>query len=440
MFLKVLLFFTLMFVVNQVHFKWETGIPGVAPVNIMFVAILLAIRGKKDAIESQGILRKPMLHWFAVITVAFIIGQLRQSGDFIEDLTYWKNALFFPLFYFLALKCRQDEKTTRQMIIWILIIAAVAGLEAFREGLDYGFGKFNPYRRASGPFGEDWHHANRAGVFYGMFMPMFVAIALFAKGHKIIRWSAVGACIFLVGGTFSTYSRQAYFIILLGTALLLLRRSLIIAGLAVVVTVGAVEYLPDSVTQRVEETKQTDSKGGEEVDESTASRWEIWGGGMSMLASNPLGVGLNRFKYEIGNYTKYKRMDAHNFYVLTLAEMGPQGLIFLLLMFVGLFRLAAFLRANVPPGDTEARALALGFTVATLCTALGGIYGSPTFEGAIMAPYWSLCGFLERYFLLRRDAGSQVSGEGGDKELSIVERFPLAAHIEPTRSAGSGAK
>ena len=50
-----------------------------------------------------------------------------------------------------------------------------------REGIDYGFGAYNPMRRASGPFGEDWHNANRAGVFYAMFMPMFVALALFLK-------------------------------------------------------------------------------------------------------------------------------------------------------------------------------------------------------------------------------------------------------------------
>ena len=49
-----------------------------------------------------------------------------------------------------------DEKETRQLIIVIMCsVAAVAGLEAIREGLDYGIGKYNPFRRASGPFGAD---------------------------------------------------------------------------------------------------------------------------------------------------------------------------------------------------------------------------------------------------------------------------------------------
>ena len=39
-----------------------------------------------------------------------------------------------------------------------------------------------------------------------------------------------------------------------------------------------------------------------------------------MWAHNPLGVGLNRFKGELHNYGMHKNLDAHNFYVLTLAE------------------------------------------------------------------------------------------------------------------------
>ena len=40
------------------------------------------------------------------------------------------------------------------------------------------------------------------------------------------------------------------------------------------------------VTQRVDETRQKNkAKGGEEVDESTSSRWEIWAGAMKMASS-----------------------------------------------------------------------------------------------------------------------------------------------------------
>jgi len=430
--LKLLLFFQLLFVVNQLHFPWETGIPALAPTNLIFLLALLFMRGKPDQIDTgEPILRKRLLIFYGVLVFAFLWAQVTGARDFIDDITYLKTALFFPLYYFLYLKCRQDEKTTRQLIIWVLIIAAVAGLEGLREGLDYGFGKYNAFRRASGPFGTDWHHANRAGVFYGIFMPMFVALALFLKGQKIWRIGALGGIILLAGGAISTYSRQSYILILLSVAILLVRKSFVLAiAISAVLMVGA-SYLPDSVFQRVQETKQQDVKtGAEEVDVSTASRWEIWEGALGMLRDHPLGVGLNRFKVYIGNYCKHKGMDAHNFYVLTLAEAGPQGLIVYIMFLASLFKLAKFLRLNAPKDDPEAVALTLGFSTATVCVLLGQIYGSPVFEGSVMGTYWALCGLLERYIKFKMQA---TATSAPPADLSIEERFPLAAHIPASR-------
>jgi O-antigen ligase len=431
MLLTVLLFVQLLHVVNQVHFPWETGIPGIAPTNLIFLLVLLAMRGRQETVQARPILQNALLYFYGALVFAFLWAQVRSSGDFLEDATYLKNALFFPLFYFLFFKCKQDEKTTRQLIIWVLVIAAVAGLEAILEGIDYGFGKYNPYRRASGPFGVDWHNANRAGVFYGMFMPMFVALALFLKGQKLWRLAAIGGCGLLAGGALFTYSRQSYILVLLAFALLLVRKSVILAVVISVTLVSLAGYLPDSVFQRVEETKQQSRSGEEEVDTSTSSRWEIWAGALEMTAHNPIGVGLNRFKNEIGSYSSHKHMDAHNFYVLTLAECGPQGLFTLLFLLWTLYRLTRFLRMNTPADDPEARALTLGFTIATLCMALGGIYGSPTLEGAVMAPYWAMAGLLERYIHLKLQSKGQQPRE--QEGPSLVERFPLAAHIQPGR-------
>lgn len=427
--LKIIFFFQLLHVVNQVHFKWTTGIPGVAVTNLVFLIALLLAWRQQDSVTAKPMLLKPLLYFYGALTVAFLWAEIRSPGDLLDDVTYYKNALFFPLFYLLFFRCRQDEKTTRALIIWVLVIAAIAGLEGLREGIDYGFGKFNPFRRASGPFGEDWHNANRAGVFYGMFMPMFVALVLFLRRQKLWRLAAFGASIVTAGGALATYSRQAYFLVLLSIAVLLLRKSIAAAIVVGATFVALAGYLPDSVYQRVEETKQQGKSGQEEVDASTASRWELWAGGASMLASNPLGVGLNRWKEEIGNHSRYKRIDAHNFYVLTLGECGPLGLASLLYLVFALLRLAQFLRENRPPDDPETAALTVGFTVCTVNMALGGIYGSPTLEGAVMAPYWALSGLLERYIhLKRRNAGVVLATAD-----TIASRFPLAALIAPGR-------
>jgi O-antigen ligase len=263
-----------------------------------------------------------------------------------------------------------------------------------------------------------------------MFTPMFVALALFLRRQKLWRLAAVGGIVLLSAGALFTYSRQAYFLVLLGVAVLLVRKSVVLAVVLSILLVSLAGYLPDSVFQRVEETKQTGNHGEAEVDVSTSSRWEIWAGAMGMLRANPVGVGLNRFPQEIGKYCSHKGRDAHNFYVLTLAEAGPQGLAAWLLLIWTLFRLAAFLRAHAPPGDPEATALALGFTITTLCMALGGFYGSPHFEGSVMGTYWALAGLLERYMTMKMEG---MSGQPIGVLPPLSQRFPLAAHALPGR-------
>jgi hypothetical protein len=151
---------------------------------------------------------------------------------------------------------------------------------------------------------------------------------------------------------------------------------------------------------------------------------------MHMLADHPLGVGLHRFHEEIGNYCSYKHFDAHNFYVLTLTELGPQGLLMLFLVVSGWFKLASFLRRNTPEDDPELRALTIGFTVCTINTTLGALYGSPTLEGAVMSPYWALCGLLERYVHLKSLAAGQTPIDPASPP-TLLSRFPLAAYIRP---------
>jgi len=433
--LFALLAFQLIYVVNQIHFPFETGIPGVAPANFLLLFIAIALAGRPDQLgDTKGMLRTPMLVFYGALVLAFVWGQISDPRDLVADATYLKNAICFPLFYFIYLKSRQDEKRTRLLIILVMVIAVVAGLEAIREGLDYGFGKYNQFRRASGPFGTDWHDANRAGVYYAMFAPMFIALALFLKGKVLWRLMALGGIMMLAGGALFTYSRQAYFLVLLASALLLLRKNVILAGILAAALISGASYLPESVFQRVEETQQQKDDGHEAVDDSTASRWVIWSGAVQMWSENPMGIGLNHFKPRIGSYCKYKGMDAHNFYVLTLAEMGPIGLLSFLFLVWNLFKLAWFLRKNTPRGDPELNALTIGFGVCTLCMCLGGIYGSPTLEGAVMGTYWALCGLLERLILLRMQSQGQEVVRG--TEPTLQERFPLAAQVHgPTHAA-----
>lgn len=398
--LKLLLAAIVVYLVNQIHFPSELGLKGLNVANLMFVVALLMLpRGLPQARE-QPMLKGPLLLFFGMLAFAFLVAQLARPGDTLQDITYLKNAIFYPLFYFLFLAAVRDMRTLKFLLFMVLLVAAVAAIEAIREALDYGIGTFVENHRSSGPFGTDYRSANRAGVYYAMFLPLFASVALNLRDRKWLRVIALGGVLLTAAAVVFTYSRQSYFIALAGIAILLMRRGLFTALLLGGVIAYSITLLPVGVTERVEQTQQTGDYGQDELDPSTASRFEIWQGAVRMWSEQPWGIGLDRFKQEIGNYSGFKHFDAHNFYVLTLAECGIQGLVALLLLAAALLRLAR--RARRLAFDAESRTLAWGFTVCTVCMLLGNLYGSPFLEGTVMGDYWILCALTERYFRLRQ--------------------------------------
>lgn len=438
--LRALLLLQILYTVYQSHYGFETGIPGINLPNVLFgICVVMVMRlPRAETVTAPAILKPGILVWMGALFFSFLIALLLSPSDFMLDVNYLRNALFSPLLYFLYLRSKQSLEDTRWMAIAVMAVAALAALQAVRQGLDYGIGSYNETHRASGPFGEDYRDANRAGIYYCIFLPMFVGLALFLKKQKAWWFASLFGIGLMAMAILVTYSRQSYFIALLGAALMLVRRSTVLAIVLGVVAVVAVPLLPESVTQRVAETKQEDSHGDEVVDDSTSSRWEIWAGGLQMWSNNPLGVGLNRFKTRIGNYVpRYKGYDAHNFYVLTLAEMGVQGLAALGFVFFMMFKLAFFLRRNVPPGDGEAMALAVGFSVTTISVVLGNLYGSPFLEANVLGTFWILCGVLERYMHLKQQALHAGDGATKPRGPLPIERFPLIARANPGLRPGN---
>jgi O-antigen ligase len=400
MILRLLLAVLLVYTVNQFHFDIDLGIPGVNVINLVFGAALLAlVFQSRGAPLPKPALGGPLWIYFVAAAIATVVGMVARPQAPIEDLTYLKTLLFYPLYYFLFYYAVRDLKTARRLVVLVFLVALVAGLEAVREGMAYGIGGYSETHRASGPFGPDCRSANRAGVFYAMFIPLFAAPVFFLKGQPFWRMVALGGLLVLAAAILFTYSRQSYFIALLGLALMAVRRSVVMAVFCAIVFAIAMPYLPSGAFERVQETQQVGEYGEEEIDDSTASRWDIWAGAVQMWSENPIGVGANRFKDLIGGYSNYPGKDAHNYYVLTLAEAGVQGLFALLLLVFALWRLSGKLVREAR--DHEAHTLAQGFRIAVIAMALGNIYGSPFTEGTVMGIFWALAGLLERQSQLR---------------------------------------
>lgn len=423
---------------NAIHFPLESGVPGLNVSNILFLLALFAVMsaGSDEPVmrAERPRLLTALLVWFAALTLGFAVAQLRDPMNIGTDFAYLKNAIFYPLFYILFLKSRLNATQTRSLIIFAMVVAAIAGIEAVREGLSFGFGNYSPTHRASGPFGPDYRNSNRAGVFYAMFLPVFVALAIYLRGVRFWRIAAITASMVLVVAILATYSRQAYVISIITVGILLLRRNLTIGVMLAVVLVAAIPLLPEGVTERVEHTEQSEGGGVESLDASTTSRFDIWAGAANMWKAHPGGIGLNRFKSHIGDYSHYAGFDAHNYYVLTISELGPHGLFALIFLVVSLFRLTLLVKNKaLSSKNTEFVALAYGFTAMVGAMVLGNLYGSPFIEGSVMANFWIVCGLLERYARTISSPLTENAAVPGRyvRKHEIGEKFPLARRANP---------
>ena len=408
------------------------------PPNISMVASIVllvgaVVFGQRDPphLARTGYLTPPLLGLLLALLLGYITAQWHDASSAGEDLMRAKYALTYPLLYLAYRHCGLDLKATRQLIVLVLVVAAIAGLEAVFQGLQFNLGAFADQQRATGPFGPITM-ANRAGVFFAMFLPMFIAVALQPNHRKLVRWLAMAGGAILVVAILFTFSRQAYLIALLGILILLFRRGVPVAALLLLLLVGVgAGLLPDSVIQRMTETRQVGSGGLVSYDDSTASRIEIWKGALAMLADHPGGVGLNNFRDYIGNYTNHPGRDAHNGFVLMLAECGPLGLAMMLWLLWRLWGLALNLRRSAG-NQPEARAFALGFTVAVIALVMGNMYGSPYGEGLVMYNFWILCGLLERYGMAQAHAAALLATDPAPQHAAAVgARFPLAARALP---------
>ncbi len=438
--LTLLLAAMIVWVPNQLHLPADLGLKGLNSINLLFLSILSVMYLRpKDALQPPPPtpLKRIFIAYFAMLCWAFAIGQVYDRSLMMLDLTALKNSIFFMSLYFVFFHAVRDVQTIHRMFFMILLVAAVAGLEAIKEGLDYGFGVYGETKRAAGPFGTDYKASNLAAVFFAMFIPVFAAVAFYMKGKPLWRLGALGGTGILLIGIFCTYSRQAYLIVAALLLLMALKRNVIL-GLLIAVAVFYYEsWVPEGVVQRLAmTTEQTSETGEAQLDESTESRFVLWEGAARLIAARPWGIGLNHFKREIGTEIESQAgMDAHNFLVLITTEAGLLGGLMTLALYFALSVLAwKFWRAANTP---DQRAMAAGFAGATLAVMLGNIYGSRLLDGAVTGNYWILAALSARYLCLLQNAGSNGQ-TNGDQTIQKTRPEPSSRKTKPAARDADG--
>lgn len=390
--LDVMLIILVIYIPNQLHFPADLGLKGMNVLNILIALTLLAMVATGARNPKPAPIRWRIALLALTLCVAFLVAQFRAPGDLLYDLTVLKSVLTGMLMYFIFYHSATDGDRIERLTATILLVAFIAALEGAREALDYGIGQYSMTHRVSGPFGHTYENANRAGAFYATFLPLFLAMMLFSRANKRMALAGLIGTACTIFAIFATYSRQAYFIAALATAVLAMRRNLAVGVLALMALGGWTYWAPAAAVERVEMTYVEGEGGDEQLEVSARSRLQIWSGAGRMIVDHPFGIGLNRFQGEIGNYAELSNKDAHNSYVLMAAEGGLHSLVALLLVLVGFVALAARLARRRE--ESVSRSIAYGYAGCVSCMMLSNIYGSPFFSNEVMGNFWALSGLM----------------------------------------------
>ena len=397
--------------VYQSHYNINIGIPGVNPLNLVFLLAWGATLALPSEREVKIPLRGSFFLLFATMVWGLLIGEMQDTSQVGNDFIALKDDIFYPLYYFLFFRAVRGMRGIRMIFAVLLCTGFLVAVEGVRQALDYGLFHYKESARVSGPFGAS-SASNIASAYYASILPLFVSVAIFRKSHPWQRIFAVGCSFLVIFATFYTYSRQAYFIEALVLLLMVMRRHKILAIILVsVISLTYQLWLPDTVLQRIDMTEQVNSSGAVTLDASTESRLVIWAGAMHMLADHPLGVGLNHFHRLLHQYLpELPVADAHNFYVLFTTETGPLGLLVLVLLVVNLLRMARNVE-KIGNGEISS-ILGQGFTASTIAIILSNLYGSRLLNGDMMLSYWVFAAICARYLVLARQPAEATPERG----------------------------
>lgn len=405
--LNLLLAAIIIYIPYVQHFSVVLPLKGLNLINVMFLLAFGWVLFRKGKTLTPVPLKKRFLLFFVMLLFAFLLAFFADATRLMEDLTTLKTYVFYLLFYFLFYFAVRDQASIRFLFGVILFVTFLVSLHAVRQGIDYGIGNYSETHRAAGPFAPDYRGANLAAGFFVIFVPLFVAVILVYRAKISYRLIALLGAAMGVFAVFVTYSRQAYLILAVLFLVHAMRRHV---GIGILIAVAVLSYevwAPSSVVERIQMTEQTDDSGDQVLDHSTESRFIIWEGATKLIAERPWGIGLNRFKSEIGRHVPdFKNFDAHNGFLLLTTEAGILSFVVFVTVLFGLFKLAR----NVIKLDSsdETQLLGNAYLVALLGAILCNLFGSRLFNGEVMGNFWVLSGLVARYYTLALEARAQT--------------------------------
>lgn len=276
---------------------------------------------------------------------------------------------------------------------------------------------------------------NDFGLSVCILLPMALGIAQRARSRlkKLIGW---GSLVVLLLAVVGTQSRGATVGLIGVAAFLWLASSRKLASMLIILVGGAIVafHASDAYFARMGSISNYKSDG------SAEGRIVVWKASLRMALDNPLfGVGLGNFPTEFG--AKYRPKDlampqltAHSTYFLVLGELGPPGLIVVLILVVGGARATLRVRRRVITVGAKQASATVDECSRTLYLLVGSVIGFGVAGAFLSAAYYPhlfvLTGILvsARNIAAREIAVGEAAADAGGRQR-LDPRLYRRAHL-----------
>lgn len=389
--------------------------------NIGFaLALIGAWRMRGHISRWSSVHRWVWLYVFWSIATLAIGSWMYPDAD-TDRLNNMKDSLLGVLLLFVVEMSVTDWTTLKRVLLFMLLPLPYILRVAWAQHASVSSWHYNDDLRLQGTL--TLLGANEFAAFCVTVALMLFALLLASNLSKVWRILLIGGITCMVFGILWAYSRTAYVAVLAGAAVILLawrgRWKMLVPVLLALMVVPPL--LPNSVSERFDSTHVE----GNQVDESTADRYEFWHIAIQVWEKHPfVGVGNYTFSY----VSAYKR-DTHNLYVRTLAEKGVIGLIILIGLFFSFARAAWQTFRNTPPG-TMAYALGLGMLGAWLALVIGNFWGDRFTYTQMIGYFWVFLGLM----LKARDFAQAEAAESESQTVPAEPARVRRRYVVPLRA------
>ena len=370
------------YTIHKVH-KYPLG---TQVLNVLFASLVIATFAHQTK-KVRSVSSTPILLHVAVVLLSFLYGFVNEgplmTGEFghFFRISLVKEYLYMPLFYWITLAFLQEKDLERRRKIitfFILFVVVLVDWRFWNSAHWRSHFHFNYGVRdvAFGSLG-----ANHLAAFVVEYTAVAISLLLHYKNTKAKAFCSIviAAGIYPI---FYTYSRAGYvaIVMVLLWNLVFKKKIFFLVLIASVVLGGAaIQYLPQSVIERVTMTK---TESGE-IESSAESRIIIWEQGKELFLSSPLiGIGYQMVPTYI-NVDGLRNM--HNYIFQMLVETGIIGFSFFVYLLYSAFQSGWRLFTRAP--DSFDRGLGLGFCGCVLASIICNFFGD-RWSFIEMQSYW----------------------------------------------------